>query len=141
MFDWPEQTQTSPTSTSSKVTVFFPLTVIVCGPPAGSGSSVTDHLPSSPAFAVFDWSAMLTVTSSPGSALPQTLSFCFCCKTMWLPKMFGSETSARAGGPPARNAAARPRARVRVDLFTKAHVMDSVLCGLWGRKYGGGRPV
>ena len=45
MFDWPEQIQTSPTSTSSNVIVFLPLTVSVCGPPAASGSSVTCHLP------------------------------------------------------------------------------------------------
>ena len=34
------------------VTVFLPLTVSVCGPPAGIGSSVTGHLPSAPALVV-----------------------------------------------------------------------------------------
>ena len=38
---------------------------------------------------------MVTVIDSPASASPQTLFFCPCCKTMWLPKMFGSFTSAR----------------------------------------------
>ena len=38
MLDWPEQTQTSPTSTSSRVISFLPLTVSLCGPPAGMGS-------------------------------------------------------------------------------------------------------
>ena len=66
MFDWPEQIQTSPASTSLKVRVFLPLTVSVYGPPVGSGSSVTCHLPSAPAVAVLHWSLMVTVTSSPG---------------------------------------------------------------------------
>ena len=52
MFDWPEQIQTSPTSTSSNGTVFLPRTVMVCGPPAGIGSSTTCQLPSEPALAV-----------------------------------------------------------------------------------------
>ena len=75
MFDWPEQIQTSPASTSLKLIVFLPLTVSVYGPPVGSGSSVTCHLPSGPAVAVLLWSLMVTVTSSPGSAQPQTRSF------------------------------------------------------------------
>ena len=37
MFDWPEQIQTSPTSTSSNLRVFLPSMVSVCGPPAGIG--------------------------------------------------------------------------------------------------------
>ena len=45
MFDCPEPTQTSPTSTSSRVSVLVPATVSVSGPPALSGSSLTSHLP------------------------------------------------------------------------------------------------
>ena len=44
MFDWPEQIQTSPTSTSSTASLFLPVTASVCGPPTGSGSSVTQPL-------------------------------------------------------------------------------------------------
>ena len=97
MFDWPEQSQTSPTSTSSKVIVFLPLTVSVCGPPAGSGSSVTDHLPSSSALAVLVWPAIVTVTSSPGSAQPQTRSFCSLLEDHVAAEDRGSFTSPRAG--------------------------------------------
>ena len=97
MFDWPEQIQTSPASTSLKVRVFLPLTVIVYGPPVGSGSSITSHFPFGPALAVLPWSLMVTVTSSPGSAQPQTRSFCSRWRTMWSLKMAGSFTSARAG--------------------------------------------
>ena len=35
MFDWPEHSQTSPTRMSVTVTVFSPVAVRVCGPPAG----------------------------------------------------------------------------------------------------------
>ena len=45
MFDWPEQIQTSPTSTFFSVIVFLPETVSVWGPPTGKGSSLTVHLP------------------------------------------------------------------------------------------------
>ena len=96
MFDWPEPSQTSPTSTSEKVTVFWPLTVSVCGPAAASGASFTDHLPSAPAFAVAVWPAIVTVTSSPGAAVPHTGTAVARWSTMWLPKMAGSFTSARA---------------------------------------------
>ena len=72
MFDWPEASQTSPTSTSLTVSVFLPLTVSVCGAPAGASlSSRTSHLPSSPALVDCERPAIVTVTSSPGSAQPQ----------------------------------------------------------------------
>jgi hypothetical protein len=45
MFDWPEQSQTSPTSRSLMVTVLSPVSVMVKGPPAVSGSRCTDHVP------------------------------------------------------------------------------------------------
>jgi len=53
MFDCPEASQTSPTSKSLTVSVFAPRAVRVSGSlVALSGSSLTDHLPSAPAFAV-----------------------------------------------------------------------------------------
>ena len=72
MFDWPDASQTSPISTSLMVISLLALTVIVCGPVAASFSSLSDHLPSAPAFADCFWPAMLTVTASLGSAQPQT---------------------------------------------------------------------
>jgi len=47
MLDWPEQSHTSPTSTSSNFTVFDPLTCSTCGPPAVIFGSVTFHSPRS----------------------------------------------------------------------------------------------
>ena len=61
--------------TSSNLTVFLPSMKRVCGPPAGIGSSVTCHEPSAPALVAWLWPPILTVTSSPGSAQPQTRSF------------------------------------------------------------------
>src|SRR5947207_12780562 len=72
MLDWPLQIQTSPTSTSRSVIEFRPATVTSCGPPALSGSSLTDHVPSAPALALFFCPATETVTSSPGSTVPHT---------------------------------------------------------------------
>ena len=76
MFDWPEQIQTSPTSTSSSVIVFLPLIVIVCGPPAGM--RVERDLPRAIVAGLGALTLTVqrpTVTSSPGSAQPQTRSF------------------------------------------------------------------
>ena len=54
MFDWPEQTQTSPTSTSFSSRWLVPRIVSVAGLAfAGSGASFTVHLPSAPALAVW----------------------------------------------------------------------------------------
>ena len=72
MFDCPEPTHTSPTSTSLIVTVLAPLTTISCGPPAFSGSRVTFHLPPLSAAAVCFWPQMATVTFSSAAAVPQT---------------------------------------------------------------------
>ena len=50
MFDWPEQSQTSPTSTSRKATAFLPLTTkSMASLLAFSGASSTRHAPSAPA--------------------------------------------------------------------------------------------
>jgi hypothetical protein len=54
MFDCPEQTHTSPTSTFFNSRVLLPLIVIVAGFAfAGTASSFTVHLPFASAFAVF----------------------------------------------------------------------------------------
>ena len=47
MFDWPEQSQTSPTSKSVTSTDFGPVTLKVVGPPAGSGPILATHWPDS----------------------------------------------------------------------------------------------
>ena len=96
MFDCPEQIQTSPISTSSNEIVLLPLTVSVWGPPYSViGSSRTSQAPSAAVAVVFAWPAIDTVTSSPGSALPQTRFAMPCWSTMWLPNIALSETSAR----------------------------------------------
>ncbi len=82
MFDWPEPSHTSPSNTSLNSTVLAPLTVSVKGPPAFIGSSLSDHFPSLLAVADFDWSPMVTVTFSAGSAQPQTGSGVSRCSTM-----------------------------------------------------------
>ena len=45
MLDCPEQSQTSPTMTSSSLRVFDPLTVSVKGPPAFIGGNTALHSP------------------------------------------------------------------------------------------------
>jgi hypothetical protein len=75
MFDWPEHTHTSPTSTSLNVSVFFPATVISIGAPASIASSVTRHLPCASATAAASRPPAFTATASPGSAVPQTGTF------------------------------------------------------------------
>ena len=83
MFDCPEQIQTSPTSTSLNVTVFFPFTVTVTGVALpGNGVSSTRHFPLSSAWACVFSEPTVTVTASPGSAVPQTGSFAPSCSTM-----------------------------------------------------------
>jgi hypothetical protein len=53
MLDCPEASHTSPTITSLIVSLFFPATVSVCGPPALSLSSLTLHFPSAAAVVTF----------------------------------------------------------------------------------------
>ena len=60
MFDWPEQSQTSPTSTSLKVTVFFPVTVRIIGAGNALGSASSIDAAESNVFGLCllnDWSA------------------------------------------------------------------------------------
>ncbi len=83
MFDWPEATQTSPMSTSWKVSVFFPATVKVWGAVfCGTGGRSTRQAPSAPAMAEPLAPPSVTVTFSAGSAHPQTGIFVSSCSTM-----------------------------------------------------------
>src|SRR5262252_586221 len=74
MLDWPDATQTSPDSTSVKVSVLAPVPALetrsVNGPPAGSAGSATDQRPCASAFAVVLPAARVAVTASPGAAAP-----------------------------------------------------------------------
>src|SRR5437016_1276649 len=73
MFDWPEQTQTSPTSTSSTSTRFLaPFTISLYGPPAACVGNTVDHLPSARDLVVAVAPLSSTVISSPGLAQPHT---------------------------------------------------------------------
>ena len=68
MFDWPEQSQTSPTSRSVTSTVFAPVTLRVYGPLTGNGPSLATHLPDSGTVVSNSWPAVATSTLRPGAA-------------------------------------------------------------------------
>ncbi|MNF90973.1 hypothetical protein D3C84_735600 [compost metagenome] len=93
MFDWPEQSQTSPTNIFFRTIVFVPLMVISRGVnDAFIGLSLTDHLPELSAIVVLFCPAKATDIFSPGLAVPQTGTSFSCCKTMLCPKILGSVT-------------------------------------------------
>src|ERR1051326_8863937 len=96
MLDWREQTQTSPTKTFLYSSVLLPLIVIGNGPPASPASNLTSHLPLSSAVALASFSRKVTVIFSPLSAVPQTLTFVFCCSTIPSVQMALGLTSAQA---------------------------------------------
>ena len=71
MLDWPLQTQTSPTTTSLRLSLFLPLTVMTAeSAQAFMASSLTHQAPSLSAVADLVWPAKATVTFSSGSAVP-----------------------------------------------------------------------
>src|SRR4051812_14642707 len=97
MFDCPEHTHTSPTSTSLTVSVFLPFTVSAAGLAlAGIAGSFAVHLPEPSALALAVWSPKVTVTGSFASAVPHTGTAMPCWRTMWSPNSGDSFTSARA---------------------------------------------
>src|SRR5579884_610913 len=116
MFDCPLQTHTSPTKTLLSVMEFFPETVSVSGPPAFNLWRCTIHLPSLATVLAF-CPRKLTVTSSPSSAQPQTVTFIPCCNTILSEKRFGRRTSARANGALAKTSERRPETTVRKRLL------------------------
>lgn len=104
MFDWPEQSQLSPTSTSSIFTDSGPL----AGKPAGPSDSVMDmtcgvllafiesrttfHVPSLSAVADLTWPPNSTVTFLPAGAQPHTGTLASLWMTMWALKILGNST-------------------------------------------------
>ena len=114
MFDCPDPSHTSPTSTSWIVIVFRPA-IVICVAPAigGSGASRTVHLPSAPASADCDCPSSVTVTRSPGVARPHTGTGIPCCTTMWSENSAAGVTSARAT-PPNNVTTARASRRLRI---------------------------
>ena len=72
MFDWPEQSQTSPTAMSSAVAAepSAPVTLIESGPPAARAGNSACHRPFASAVAVFVSPPRLTLTRSRGFAVP-----------------------------------------------------------------------
>src|SRR5262249_36871546 len=85
MFDWPEQTHTSPTATFLKVILFLPSTNNTYPVPAGWAGSLTSQFPSLSAFTLAPGPDCLptpTMNSSPGSALPQNTISAPCWRTM-----------------------------------------------------------
>src|SRR5947208_7506899 len=134
MFDWPEHTHTSPTSTSLTASSFFPFTVSCAGwLLAVSGGSLAVHLPEPSAVALAVCPPRVTVTSSLASALPQTGTGMPCWRTMWSPNSGESFTSARALAAEKRRASAArvyrrsaaPARRVVVDAFIWAVPLEN----------------
>ena len=98
MFDCPDATHTSPTTTPLISIAFLPAIQMFIGlSDAVIGGNSTSHLPSAVAVVRSCLSPSETWISSPGSAQPQTGIFAFCCITMLEPKMAGIVTSATAG--------------------------------------------
>src|SRR6185369_2338674 len=96
MFDWPEQTQTSPTRTFLMVKVLLPVIVRSNGPPGFNGPIFVAQLPvlSVNVFAFLP--AISIETSSPGSPWPQTRTCCPLCSTMLSPITDGTVILANA---------------------------------------------
>ena len=116
MFDCPEPSHTSPTSTSCTVIEFLPFTTSVCGPPALKLRQLERPLAvlarlGGPGLAR-DGGGDL---ASPGSAQPQSEQSSSCWRTMWSEKMAGSFTSARASG--AARAISETMARRKRPVF------------------------
>src|SRR5262245_42681496 len=96
MFDWPEQTQTSPTRMLSISILFLPLIFILSGSDVvAKPGNLHSQRPRGSAVAVAFLPASSTVTSSPGEAVPQTGSSRSCCSTILLAKTDAGLTSAR----------------------------------------------
>ena len=90
----PEQNHTSPTTTLVKTILLFPVTVKSAPSAlASSGARSTRHLPAASAVAFPCKSASLTVTTSPGAALPQIGVFALRANTPWSANSAGSFTS------------------------------------------------
>ena len=84
MFDWPEQIQTSPTTTSLKLRVFSPEMVSFF--PfllAAMGARLTRHSPCAFALVVLVCPEKETLTLLPGLAHPQTGTSRSRCRTIW----------------------------------------------------------
>ena len=98
MFDCPEASQTSPTSTSCSLTVVFPSEIVIVrgSKLASMGSSLSIHEPSSPTVVRTFCPANLTLTFLPGIPLPQMAAGSPCWRTMLSPITFGSSICAWA---------------------------------------------
>ena len=98
IFDCPEQSQTSPTTTLVNVRVFSPLTTRLSPTElALSVGSRTSHLPSAPAVVSALRLPKETVIFSPAFAKPQTGTGMPCWSTMLWPNRPEVETSAQVG--------------------------------------------
>ena len=86
MFDCPEASQTSPTTTwlieDGGLSADDRISIVRPTAEALRGLSVTRHAPFVSAVALSSWPANATVIRSPGAAVPQTGAGCPCCSTM-----------------------------------------------------------
>ena len=97
MFDWPEASQTSPTSRFLRVTIAPSPSVMSISAGCAfalSGASSTIHLPSSPASVDFFCPAKSTVTLVPGLLQPQTGRF----MSRWSTALFAKGAPSSIGG-------------------------------------------
>ncbi len=120
MLDWPEHSQTSPTSTSFTVWLAPPLAWAdsTKGPPAAVAGRAADQWPEASAVAVADAPPSDTVTVSPGEAWPQTGMGWSRCRTA------RSLNMACSSGVGWAAAAEAQRARIRANRTR----MDQVPC-------------
>ncbi len=132
MLLWPEQNQTSPTTTFVK-TISAPLPATRNSAPsefASSGGRLTRHLPSSPTTVDSLRPANETVTRSPGSPLPHTGTGRSRCRTIESPNTCGSVAANARGADCAESAASAATSGIRErNVF---------ICFMWLRG-GGGR--
>src|SRR5574344_295456 len=84
MFDWPEQSHTSPVYTFVNVTSPSSelVTVSTSGPPASPGLKTTFHLPDASAFETYLFLRNVTDIAEPVAAVPETQFFVCCWSTM-----------------------------------------------------------
>ena len=98
MLDWPDASQTSPTSMFFNTSLFRPVMTISRGSAeAVIGLSVAVHSPLASAVASIFWPANSTVTSSPGLAVPYMGTSWSRCSSMLSAKIGGTATSPMHG--------------------------------------------